>query len=134
MPLWRQPSPICRVMLNALIPNGIDRRGARNWVSNPALRTMTESSLQRPLKYLPMSFHRPFNRAIDVFRPWKKPFLLIILLIAVLIDGERPILHFPGVFQTTDGMETSIILPIQIEELPFVARDVDTMGIAYYNT
>src|SRR6266568_1307444 len=54
MPLWRQPSPICRVMLNALIPNGIDRRGARNWVSNPALRTMTESSLQRPLKYLPM--------------------------------------------------------------------------------
>src|SRR6266702_512112 len=55
MPLWRQPSPICRVMLNALIPNGIDRRGARNWVSNPALRTMTESSLQRPLKYLPMS-------------------------------------------------------------------------------
>src|SRR2546425_9736704 len=56
MPLWRQPSPICRVMLNALIPNGIDRRGARNWVSNPALRTMTESSLQRPLKYLPMKW------------------------------------------------------------------------------
>src|SRR6266704_1687645 len=65
MPLWRQPSPICRVMLNALIPNGIDRRGARNWVSNPALRTMTESSLQRPLKYLPMKLH--LEAFIDVF-------------------------------------------------------------------
>src|SRR6266571_3226664 len=75
--------------------------------------------------------HCAFNGTIDVFRPWKEPLILIIALIAVLVDGERPILHFPGVFQTTDGMETSIILPIQIEELPFVARDVDTMGIAY---
>jgi hypothetical protein len=77
------------------------------------------------------SFHRAFNGAIDVFRPWKEPFLLIITLIAVLVDGERPILHLPRVLQTTNGRETSIILPIQIEKLAPVTRDIQTVGVAY---
>src|SRR5262249_62048574 len=65
-----------------------------------------------------------------MFRAWKEPFLLIITLIAVLVDGERPILHLPRVLQTTNGRETSIILPIQIEKLPPVARDIQAMGVA----
>src|SRR5262245_14183398 len=77
------------------------------------------------------SFHRAFNGAIDVFRPWKEPFLLIITLIAVLVDGERPILHLPHVLQTTNGRETSIILPIQIEELAPVPSDIQAMRVAY---
>src|SRR5215813_1235604 len=77
------------------------------------------------------SFHRAFNGAIDVFRPWKEPFLLIIPLITVFVDGERPILHLPRVLQTTNGRETSIILPIQIEELSPVPRDIQAMGVAY---
>src|SRR5262245_61984942 len=76
-------------------------------------------------------FHRPFKGAIDVFRPWEEPFLLIIALIAVLVDGEIPLLHLPRVFQPTNGRETSIILPIQIEELPPVTRDIQAMGVAY---
>jgi hypothetical protein len=42
-------------MPNALIPNEIDRGDARSWGSNPALKMMTQSSLRRQLKYLPMS-------------------------------------------------------------------------------
>ena len=34
------------------------------------------------------SFHRAFNGAIDVFAARKEPFLLIIVFIAVLVDGE----------------------------------------------
>src|SRR5438445_7908260 len=76
-------------------------------------------------------FHRPFNGAIDVFRPWKEPFLRIIALIAVLVDGERPLLHIPRIFQPTNGRETSIILPIQIEKSALVTRDIDAMGVTY---
>src|SRR5215831_18133929 len=76
-------------------------------------------------------FHRPFKGAIDVFTARKEPFLLIITLIAVLVDGERPLLHIPRVFQTTNGRETSIILPIQIEKPALVARDIDAMRVAY---
>src|SRR5215475_3674389 len=65
--------------------------------------------------------------AIDVFAARKEPFLLIITLIAVLVDGERPILHLPRVLQTTDGRETSIILPIQIEKLPPVPKNIQAM-------
>src|SRR5712691_11847155 len=75
--------------------------------------------------------HRSFNRAIDVFSPWKEPFLRIIALIAVLVDGERPILHLLRVLQPTNGMETPIILPIQIEKRALIARDIQTTGIAY---
>ena len=52
-----RPSRIWRAMPDALIPNEIDRRDARSWVSNPALKMMTQSSLRRPLKYLPMIYH-----------------------------------------------------------------------------
>ena len=76
-------------------------------------------------------FHRAFNGAIDVFSPWKKPFFLIILLIAVFVDGERPLLHIPCVFQPTNGRETSIIPPIQIEKLALIARDIYAMGVTY---
>jgi hypothetical protein len=41
-------------MPNALIPHEIDRGGARSWVSNPALKMITQSSLLWQLKYLPM--------------------------------------------------------------------------------
>src|SRR5437763_12016791 len=54
IPPWWRPSRIWRAMPDALIPNEIDRRDARSWVSNPALKMMTQSSLRRPLKYLPM--------------------------------------------------------------------------------
>src|SRR5438128_10955353 len=54
IPLWWRPSRLWRAMPDALIPNEIDRRDARSWVSNPALKMMTQSSLRRPLKYLPM--------------------------------------------------------------------------------
>src|SRR5438128_2524787 len=76
-------------------------------------------------------FHRPFNGAIDVFLPWKEPFLRIIVLIAVLVDGERPLLHIPRIFQPTNGRETSIILPIQIKELALVTRDIHAKGVPY---
>src|SRR5438093_8434981 len=55
IPPWWRPSRIWRAMPDALIPNEIDRRDARSWVSNPTLKMMTQSSLRRPLKYLPMS-------------------------------------------------------------------------------
>src|SRR5262249_705303 len=71
-----------------------------------------------------------FKGAIDVSSPRKKPLLRIIVLIAVLVDSERPILHLLRIFQTTDGMETSIILPIQIEKLALVARDIHAMRFA----
>ena len=41
-------------MPNARIPNEIDRGDARSWVSNPALKMLTQSSLLWQLKYLPM--------------------------------------------------------------------------------
>src|SRR5712691_7729527 len=41
-------------MPSARIPNGIGTRGARSWVSTPALGAMTWLSLRRRLKYLPM--------------------------------------------------------------------------------
>src|SRR5713101_10050411 len=41
-------------MPNARIPNGIGKRDARSWVSNPSLGAMTWLSLRRRLKYLPM--------------------------------------------------------------------------------
>src|SRR5712692_6772190 len=41
-------------MPSARIPNGIGKRDARNWVSNPSLGAMTWLSLRRQLKYLPM--------------------------------------------------------------------------------
>src|SRR5712691_1544445 len=74
-------------------------------------------------------FHCAFNSTVDVSRSWKEPLLIIIAFITVLIDGKGPILHLPRVFQTTNGMLTSIILPIQIEELPLVAWDVDALGV-----
>ena len=40
-PRWRRPSRIWRVMPNARIPNVIDKRDARSWVSNPSLGAMT---------------------------------------------------------------------------------------------
>src|SRR5438128_11640484 len=55
IPLWWRPSRLWRAMPDALIPNEIDRRDARSWVSNPALKMMTQSGLRRPLKYLPMN-------------------------------------------------------------------------------
>src|SRR5262249_3912444 len=73
----------------------------------------------------------PFNGAIDVFTTRKEPFLLIIPLIAVFVDSEIPLLHLPGVLQPTNGRETPIILPIQIEKLAPVTRDIPAMGIAY---
>ena len=49
IPPWRRPLRIWHAMPNALIPNEIDRRDARSWVSNPALKMMTQSSLRRQL-------------------------------------------------------------------------------------
>src|SRR6266567_2788537 len=37
----------------------------------------------------------------------------------------------PCVFQPTNGRETSIILPIQVEKLSPVTRDIQAMGVAY---
>src|SRR5262249_4056285 len=75
--------------------------------------------------------HRPFNGAIDVFFSWEEPFLLIITLITVLVDGERPVLHLPRVCQPTDGRETPRVLPIPIEKLAPVTRDIHAMGVTY---
>src|SRR5262249_43069028 len=42
-------------MPSARIPNGIGKRDARSWVSNPSVGAMTWLRLRRRLKYLPMS-------------------------------------------------------------------------------
>ena len=39
MTRWRRPSRIWRVMPNARIPNGIGKRDARSWASNPSLES-----------------------------------------------------------------------------------------------
>src|SRR5262249_49088279 len=96
----------------------------------PSVCALSSVVLSRGIGFEP-SFHRPFNRAIDVFSSWKEPFLLIVTFIAVLVAGERPILHLPGLLHPTNGRETPIILPIQIEELALVARDIHAMGGAY---
>src|SRR5262245_42297682 len=54
IPPWGWPSRSWRARPDALIPHEIDRRDARSWVSNPALKMMTQLSLRRPLKYLLM--------------------------------------------------------------------------------
>src|SRR5438552_11745866 len=41
------------------------------------------------------SLHRALQGPIDVFDTGKEPFLRIVTLIAVLVDGERPLLHIP---------------------------------------
>src|SRR5712691_3414023 len=76
-------------------------------------------------------FHCAFNGTVDVLRPWKETIIIIIALIAVLVHGERPILHLPGVLQPTNGRATPIILPIQIEKLALVTRDIHAKGVPY---
>src|SRR2546428_2716464 len=77
------------------------------------------------------SLHRALQGPIDVFDTGKEPFLLIVTLIAVLVDGERPLLHITRVFQTTNGLEASVVLTIQIQKLSSVARHITAMRIAY---
>jgi hypothetical protein len=96
----------------------------------PSVCALSGVGLSRGIRF-ETRFHRAFKGAINVFRSWKEPFLLIIALIVVLVDGERPLLPIPGVFQPTNGMETSIVLPIQIEKLALVARDIPAMRVAY---
>src|SRR6266851_2306823 len=53
-------------MPSARIPNGIGKRDARNWVSNPSLGAMTWLSLRRQLKYLPMSVDSTHNCSTEL--------------------------------------------------------------------
>ena len=76
-------------------------------------------------------FHGTFNGTIDVSGTWKEPLIVIITLIAVLGDGERPSVHLAGVFQPTDGISVSIIFSVEIKKPTSVTRDVTAIGVAY---
>src|SRR5713101_9254398 len=64
-------------MPSARIPNGIGKRDARNWVSNPSLGAMTWLSLRRQLKYLPMRFsYRNYPGTLNSCETWGIQFMM----------------------------------------------------------
>ncbi len=73
--------------------------------------------------------HRAFGRAVQLLGAGEEPLVRIIALVAVLIEGEVPLIERARVGEATDAADLPIVAPIQVEEAALLARLVDDVGV-----